>query len=163
MPRSLVTALHLLLGFALLVSLWVQIVLVPTVAADEVERFPPYASVQLPLVAAAIAFIACAQVGVIALMVLLGRAGSLFQQPSLTWANVLVAAIAGGAAVCAALLVFVTLSEIPSPYDGMEVIGLWLGSAAATAVCVVLLLLTLVARHQLVKAIALRSELDEVI
>lgn len=165
MPRSLTIPLQIALGLALLVGVWAQVVVIPTAAADQVAAFPPYAPFQMSLVSAAVAFVACAQVGLVALLFLLNRIGkgSFFERPALTWVNVLVGVTIAATALTAGLFLFVTFADIPSPSDGMEVIGLWLESAAAAVTGVVLLLLTLVGRHLLVKAIALRTELDEVI
>ncbi|RBQ14692.1 DUF2975 domain-containing protein [Spongiactinospora rosea] len=165
MSRTLASLLQLCFGFAVIVGLYAQIVIIPTVAADEVAAFPPYAPLETPLVTAAIIFIACVQVGLVALIFLLGRAGAgtLFAGPTLTWVNVGVGVAAAATVVTLGLFLFVTFADIPSPTDGMETLGLWLGSAGGVAAGVVLLLLTLVGRHLLVQAIALRTELDEVI
>lgn len=165
MPRILVVALQAFLAFVALAGVWAQTVLIPTMAADEVERFPPYEPVRVPLVTAAILFVACVQVWIVASIVLLHRAGdgAVFEPRSLTWVTGLLGAAAAATVVTFALFVYVTFAEIPSPADGMEVLGLWMGSAAAVAGAVFLLLLTVVARHLLVKAIALRAELDTVV
>ncbi|WP_430791700.1 DUF2975 domain-containing protein [Actinoplanes sp. G11-F43] len=165
MHRTLVVLLQAFLGFVLLAGIWAQTVLIPAVAADEVERFPPYEPLRVPLVTAAILFVLCVQAWIVASILLLHRAGagSVFEPPAMTWVNVLLGAAAGAAVVTFVLLVYVTFADIPSPADGMEVIGLWMGSAASVAGSVALLLLTLVGRHLLGKAIALRSELDEVV
>ncbi|SDT54851.1 DUF2975 domain-containing protein [Actinoplanes derwentensis] len=165
MHRTLVTVLQGFLSFVLLVGVWAQIVLIPTMAADEVELFPPYEPLRIPLVTAAVAFVACVQAWLVGSILLLHRSaeGTLFEQSAQRWVTVLLAAAGGAAVVTFALLVFVTFSEIPSPADGMEVIGLWMGSAVAVAGSVALLMLTLIGRHLLGKAIELRSELDEVV
>jgi hypothetical protein len=66
-------------------------------------------------------------------------------------------------AVTAVVFGYVTLSDIPSPTDGMDVIGLWLGTAAAVAAGTAAALLLFAGRHLLVKAIGLRTELDGVV
>jgi len=165
MPRTLVALLQLFFGSVLILGLYAQIVVIPTAAADEVAAFEPYAPLETPLVTAAIIFIACVQVGLIALIFLLRRAGAgtLFEPSALTWVNVSVGVAVAAIAVTTGLFLYVTFTDIPSPADGMEVIGLWMGSAGGVAAAVALLLLTLVGRHLLVKAIALNSELNEVI
>jgi len=165
MPRSLLAALQIALGLALLLGVWAQVVVIPTVAADQVDAFPPYAPFQVPLVSAAVAYIACVQIGLVALLFLLNRVGksSFFERPALMWVNVLVGVVIAATALTAGLFLFVTFADIPSQSDGMEVIGLWLQSGVAAVASVVLMLLTLVGRHLLVKAIALRTELDGVI
>ncbi|GAA1613398.1 DUF2975 domain-containing protein [Actinoplanes couchii] len=165
MHRALVTVLQGFLAFVLLVGVWAQLVLIPTTAADEVDLFPPYEPFRIPLVTAAIAFVACVQAWIVASILLLQRSadGTVFQPSAQRWVTVLLSAAGGAAVVTFALFVYVTFAEIPSPADGMEVIGLWMGAATAVAGSVALLLLTLVGRHLLGKAIELRSELDEVV
>ncbi|MEV6602005.1 serine/threonine-protein kinase [Actinoplanes sp. NPDC051346] len=164
MPRAVALLLQLILGFALIVGLFAQIVVIPTAAAAEVAAYAPYAPLEMPLVTAAISFIACVQVGLVALIVLLRRtgAGTLFQRPTLTWAHISVGAAAAVTAVTTGLFLYVTFTDIPSPADGMDAVGLWIGAAGGVGAAVVLLLLTLIGRHLLLKAITLRSELDKV-
>jgi hypothetical protein len=165
MPRFLVFALQAAVVFAFLAGLYAQIVVIPTTAADQVEMFPPYAPIRVPLVTAAILFVACGQVALVGLGLLLRRAGrgTVFEPSTLTWANVVVGATAAATVVTAAVFGYVTLSDIPSPTDGMDVIGLWLGTAAAVAAGTVAVLLLFAGRHLLVKAIGLRTELDGVV
>ncbi|MFI5493518.1 protein kinase [Actinoplanes sp. NPDC051859] len=162
LPRTLTVFLQILFGFALLVGLFAQIVVIPTVAADEVAAFAPYAPLETPLVTAAILFVACIQVGLVALIRLLGLAGAgtLFARPALIWTHVCVGAAAMATAVTAGLFLYVTFADIPSQADGMDVVGLWLGAACGVVVAGALFLLTLVGRHLLVRAITLRRELD---
>jgi hypothetical protein len=165
MPRFLVVPVQAVMAFAFLVGLYAQIVVIPTTAADQVALFPPYAPIQVPLVTAAILFVACGQVALVGLAMLLRRAGrgTVFEPSSLRWANVVVGATAAATAVTAAVFGYVTLADIPSPTDGMDVIGLWLGTAAAVAAGTAAALLLFAGRHLLVKAIGLRTELDGVV
>ncbi|MFC5097028.1 DUF2975 domain-containing protein [Amycolatopsis plumensis] len=165
MPRFLAVPLQAFVVFASLAGLYAQIVVIPTTAADQVELFPPYAPFRVPLVTAAIAFVACGQAALLGLGMLLRRAsrGSVFEPSTLTWANVVVGAAAAATALAAAVFGYVTLSDIPSPADGMDVLGLWLGTAAAAGAGTAVVLLFLAGRHLLVKAIGLRTELDAVV
>lgn len=165
MPRLLVASLQTVVACAFLVGLYAQLVVIPTSAADQVELFPPYAPIRLPLVAAAILFVACGQLALVGLGMLLRRAsrGTVFQPSALTGANVVVGATAAATVVTAAVFAYVTVADIPSPTDGMEVIGLWLGTAAAVVAGTAAVLLLFAGRHLLVKAIGLRTELDGVV
>ena len=165
MTRALVFFLQTLLAIAFLSGLFAQVVVIPGTAAHEVELFPPYESVRVPFVVAAIVFIACLQVLAIALGGMLQRAGdgTVFESGSVTWTNIAIGAITAGAAVMAALFVFVTFADIPSPADGMEVLGLWMGSAAGTVAAVGVALLVVVGRKWLGRAIAQRAELEPVV
>ncbi|MEU3648666.1 DUF2975 domain-containing protein [Lentzea sp. NPDC034063] len=165
MTRALVFFLQALLAIAVLGGLFAQVVVIPTTAADEVELFPPYESVRLPFVVSAIVFIACLQVLAVALGGMLQRAGdgTVFESGALAWTNIAIGAIAGGGLVLAWLFVFITFADIPSPADGMETLGLWMGSAVGTVAAVGVALLVVVGRHWLRRAIMQRAELDQVV
>ncbi|TDD42381.1 DUF2975 domain-containing protein [Saccharopolyspora elongata] len=165
MPRSIVIVLQVLVAGAFAAGLFAQFVVIPATAAGEVALFPPYESVRVPLVTAAIVFIACFQVALVGVWALLHRAGkgAVFEHGALAWANVTIGALFAAAVVLAGLFVYVTFADIPSPSDGMEVIGLWLGSAVGTLAAIGAVLLLFVGRHLLSKAIVLRSEMDEVV
>jgi len=165
MPRLLVATLQAIVACAFLVGLYAQIVVIPTTAADQVELFPPLAPHRVPLVTAAILFVVCGQIALVGLGMLLRRAsrGAVFERAALPWANVVVGAAAGATVVTAAVFAYVTLADIPSPTDGMDVIGVWLGTGAAVAVGTAAVLLLLAGRHLLIKAIGLRTELDGVV
>ncbi|MFD9703767.1 DUF2975 domain-containing protein [Lentzea sp. NPDC059081] len=165
MSRALVIFLQSLLGFAVLCGLFAQVVVIPTTAADEVELFPPYESVRVPLVVLAIVFIACLQVLAVALGAMLQKAGdgTVFEPGAVTWTNVAIGAIAAGGVVLAGLFVYITFGDIPSPTDGMETLGLWMGAAAGTVAAAGVALLVVVGRHWLRRAIAQRAELEQIV
>lgn len=165
MPRLLVAALQAVVACAFAVCLYAQLVVIPTTAADQVELFPPLAPHRVPLVTAAILFVVCGQLALVGLGMLLRRAsrGTVFQPSAVTGANVVVGATVAATVVTAAVFGYVTFADIPSPTDGMDVIGLWLGTAAAVAAGAAAVLLLFAGRHLLVKAIGLRTELDGVV
>jgi hypothetical protein len=165
MSRASVIFLQALLALAFLGGLFAQVVVIPTTAADEVELFPPYESVRVPFVTSAIIFVACCQLMLVALWGVLQRAaeGTVFEAGALRWANIAIGAVAAGAVVLAWLFVYVTFADIPSPADGMETIGLWLGSAVGTVAAIGLAVLLVVGRHWLRRAIGQREELEQVV
>lgn len=165
MSRALVIFLQTLLAIAFLGALFAQVVVIPTAAADEVAHFPPYEAVRVPFVTSAIIFVACFQVLLVALWGVLHRAGkgTVFESGALTWTNIAIGAIAAGAVVLAWLFVYVTFTEIPSPADGMDTLGLWMGSAVGTVAAIGLALLLVIGRQWLRRAIAQRVELEQVV
>ncbi|MFD4676199.1 DUF2975 domain-containing protein [Lentzea sp. NPDC058450] len=165
MSRAVVFFLQALLAFAFLGGLFAQAVVIPTTAADEVALFPPYESVRVPFVVSAIVFVACCQVLAVALGGMLHRAGQgrVFESGALVWTNIAIGAIAAGAVVLAWLFFYVTFAEIPSPADGMETIGLWMGSAVGTVAAIGVALLVVVGRQWLGRAIAQHAELEQVV
>jgi hypothetical protein len=165
MSRAVVFFLQALLAFAVLGGLFAQVAVIPATAANEVDLFPPYESVRVPFVVSAIVFVACLQVLAVALGGMLHRAGegTVFESGALVWTNIAIGAIAAGAVVLAWLFVYVTFTEIPSPADGMEVLGLWMGSAVGTIAAIGVALLVVVGRQWLGRAIAQRAELEHVV
>ncbi|MEV6243331.1 DUF2975 domain-containing protein [Lentzea sp. NPDC051838] len=165
MSRVLVIVLQALLAFAFLGGLFAQVVVIPTTAADEVALFPPYESVRVPFVTSAIVFIACCQLMLVALWGVLQRAanGTVFESGALTWTNIAIGAVAAAAVVLAWLFVYVTFADIPSPADGMETIGLWMGSAVGTVAAIGVVLLLVIGRQWLRRAIGQRAELEQVV
>jgi hypothetical protein len=165
MSRAAVFFLQALLAMAVLGGLFAQVVVIPGTAAGEVELFPAYESVRLPFVVSAIVFVACLQLLAVALGGMLHRAGegTVFESGTLTWTNIAIGAIAGGGVVLAGLFVYVTFADIPSPADGMEVLGLWMGSAVGTIAAIGVALLVVIGRQWLGRAIAQRAELEQVV
>ncbi|GGU42286.1 DUF2975 domain-containing protein [Lentzea flava] len=165
MFRSLVIVLQAMLAVAFLVGLFAQVVVIPTAAADEVAFFPPYESVRVPFVTFAIVFVACGQVLLVALWGVLHRAGkgTVFEPGALAWTNIAIGAVAAAAVVLASVCGYVFFTDIPTPYDGMELLGLWMGSGAATLVAAVLACMLLVVRYWHRHAIAQRAELEQVV
>jgi hypothetical protein len=165
MLRALVIFLQTLLAIAFVVGLFAQVVVIPTAAADEVAFFPPYESVRVPFVTFAIVFVACCQVLLVALWGVLDRAGkgTVFEPGALTWTNLAIGAVTAGAVVLGSVCGYVFFTDIPTPYDGMELLGLWMGSGAATLVAAVLALMLLVVRYWQRLAIAQRAELEQVV
>lgn len=74
MNRIVFSMLTLLIFSGITFSLFAQIMILPGIAADEVRHFPAYEPYRVPLLAVGITFIACAQVALAALWVLVFRA-----------------------------------------------------------------------------------------
>ncbi|MET8759767.1 DUF2975 domain-containing protein [Lentzea sp. NPDC004782] len=165
MFRVLVICLQAVLAIAFLCGLYAQVVVIPTTAADEVAFFPPYESVRVPFVTFAIVFVVCCQVLLVALCGLLHRAGkgTVFEPGALAWTNIAIGAVTAATAVLGSLCGYVFYTDIPTPYDGMELLGLWMGSGAATLVAGVLALMLLIVRHWHRDAIMQRAELEQVV
>jgi hypothetical protein len=163
--RVLVISLQALLAIAFLGGLYAQVVVIPTTAADEVAFFPPYESVRVPFVTFAIVFVACLQLLAVALEGVLHRAGkgTLFEAGALRWTNLAVGAVAAGAVVLGSLCGYVFDADIPTPSDGMELLGLWMASGAATIAAAGLALMLLLVRSWHRQAILQRAELEQVV
>jgi hypothetical protein len=165
MSRALVFFLQALLAVAVLGGLFAQVVVIPTTAADEVALFPPYESVRVPFVVFAIVFVACLQVLAVGLGGVLHRAGegTVFESGALRWTNVVLGAAAGAAVVLGLLCGYVFFTDIPTPADGMELLGLWMGSGAGTIAMAGFAMLLVIVRHWQDRAIGQRAELEQVV
>jgi hypothetical protein len=165
MYRALVIVLQAVLALAFLFGLYVQVVVIPTDAAEEVAFFPPYESVRVPLVTFAMIFVACFQVLAVALCGVLHRAGkgTLFTSGALLWTNLVVGAVAAAAVVVGWACGYVLSTDIPTPSDGMELLGLWMATVTSTVVMAGIALLLLFVRYSHRLAIVERAELEQVV
>ncbi|MDQ0779586.1 hypothetical protein QF026_008052 [Streptomyces aurantiacus] len=165
MHRLFIAALRAGIVLAIVVGLFGQIVVIPTTAADEVDRFPPYAPFATPYVTVAIIGVACVQVALVAVWMLLTmvRRDAIFTPLAFRWVDTVI-----GSSLVATLLVtgvagHLALADIPSPDDGMELIGA-LGAAMTTVgVGVAFAMLTVIMRSLLRKATDLQTEIAAVV
>lgn len=134
-------------------------VLIPITADSVGDQYPEVAHLTTPYSLAAIVAIACVQVALGAVWVLLSMTTSdqIFSSPALKWVDVIVVCAAIGTLLSAT--VFVHLIFIV----GLGGPGAFLGLAACVAVGAALVLVIVVMRSLLETAIAHRYELAEVI
>ncbi|MFI8949816.1 DUF2975 domain-containing protein [Streptomyces sp. NPDC053750] len=165
MHRLFIAILRVGVVAAILIGLFGQIVVIPTTASDEVDRFPPYAPFAAPYVTVAIVGVACVQVALVAVWMLLSmvRRDAIFTPRAFRWVDVVI-----GSSVVATLLAVgvsghLALAEIPSPDDGMDVVGA-LGAAIVTAGAgAAFAMLVVLMRSLLRKATELKSEMAQVV
>ncbi|MEU4983012.1 DUF2975 domain-containing protein [Streptomyces sp. NPDC021969] len=165
MHRLFIAALRAAVAAAVLLGLFGQIVVIPTTASDEADRFPPYEPFAVPYATVAILGVACVQVLLAAVWMLLGMVerDAVFSRRAFRWVDTVI-----GATVVATLLAFgvavhLAVAEIPSPDDGMQVLGALGAAVACVGVGAAFAMLVVVMRGLLGKATALRSELAEVV
>lgn len=165
MNRVVLVLLTLLILLGLAISLFTQTVILPGIAADEVELFPPYEPYRVPLLTVGIAFIACAQVSLAALWVLLYRAhqGVFFRPGTRPWVITIVGAIGVATLLTIGLFGFLTFFEFPSPTDGMDVLGLWMASGLGSLIGAALLGVAFVGHRLVERATSAQIELDGVL
>ncbi|MFC9241759.1 DUF2975 domain-containing protein [Streptomyces decoyicus] len=150
---------------AIAVGLFGQVVVIPTTAADEVDRFPPYAPFAAPYVTVAIIGIVCVQVALVAVWMLLAmvRRGAIFTPLAFRWVDTII-----GSSVVATLLALgvtghLAVADIPSPHDGMELLGALGAAVASVGVGAAFAMLVVIMRSLLRKATDLETEIAEVI
>jgi len=151
-----------LLRVALLVLLLMSVlaqVLVPVYAFEVGTRFPEVAHLVVPYSLAAILFIGCGQVALLAIWRLLSLVdgGVIFTRRAVRWVDVIVAC--GAVAVGLTSLVLIHMLAVVPGGGGPMVYYL----AGCIAAGVAFVLLMVVMRGLLLAAVADRAELDEVI
>ena len=166
MNRIVFAILTLLIFGGIGLSLFAQAVVLPGIAASEVEHFPAYEPYRVPLLAAGITFIACAQVSLVSLWALLFRAqaGLFFRPGTQPWVITIGAAIGVATLLTGGLFLYLTFVGIPTPDpDGMGDIGLWMASGLGGMVGIALLGVVFVAHRLVERATDAQIELDSVL
>ncbi|QSB14026.1 DUF2975 domain-containing protein [Natronosporangium hydrolyticum] len=165
MNRIVFVLLTVLIALGMSISLFAQVRILPGIAAAEAELFPPYEPYRVPLLTAGIAFIACAQVALAAVWMLLFRAqsGTFFRPGSQRWVITIGAAIGAGTLLTVGVFGFFTFGQFPSPTDGMDTLGLWLASGLGSLVGAALLGVMLVVHRLVDRATSAQTELDGVL
>ncbi|MEU0172093.1 DUF2975 domain-containing protein [Streptomyces massasporeus] len=165
MNGFLIAALRAGIAFTLLVGLFGQIVVIPTAAADEVDRFPPYEPFAAPYAAVAIAGVVCVQIALVAVWMLLTmvQRDAIFTPRAFRWVDVVIGASAMATALALGAAGHLAVAEIPSPGDGMDVESALAAAMAAVAVGTAFAMLMVVMRSLLRKATSLQSEMAAVV
>ena len=150
--------LRVALVVLLLASVLAQ-VLVPVFASEVGTRFPEVAHLVVPYSLAAILFIGCAQVALLAIWRLLSfvDGGIIFTRRAVRWVDVIV--ICGAVATILTVVVLVHMLGFVPGGGGPTVF--YLGGCIAAGLAFVLLMVVM--RGLLLTAVADRAELDEVI
>ncbi|MFD4260375.1 DUF2975 domain-containing protein [Streptomyces sp. NPDC058534] len=89
MHRLFIAALQAGIAAAILLGLFGQLVVIPTTASDEVDRFPPYAPFAAPYVTVAVVGVVCVQVALAAVWMLLGMVerDAIFTRRAFRWVD----------------------------------------------------------------------------
>ncbi|WP_026930875.1 DUF2975 domain-containing protein [Glycomyces tenuis] len=165
MHHFIVNMLRLAVGMAILLGLFGQIVVIPGMAAEEVERFPPYEPYAAPYVAIAVLGVACVQVALVAVWMLLGLVGrgTIFTPRAFRWVDTVIGAAAAATLLAMGVCVHLFVDDIPSPADGMELLGAFGGALACVGGGVAFIMFMAVMRNLLRKATDLKAEMAEVV
>lgn len=165
MSRLIIPLLRVAIIGAAICGLFGAIVVIPGTAAAEVERFPPYEPLAVPYATAAILAVACILVSLVAVWALLSliRRDALFTDRAFPWVNLIIGCFAFATLLSAGVTVHLFFAEIPSPTDGMELLGALFTTVACTGLGGSFVLILLILRQLLRKAVRLRNEMAEVI
>ena len=156
-PLALVISTEALLGALSLVGLG-AIALLPSVSASVADSLPEYANLRGPLLALAITFTVLGLLALAMVSLLVQRiyGGSMLEHRSVLWVNVLVGTQGLAAALIVVGFVVISNGQAGSPFLALMQVMACLGLVALACI-------TLVLRSLLKSAIAMRTELDEVI
>jgi hypothetical protein len=161
MNRKVIRVLRVLVVITLLVALFGQTVVVPGVASEESQLHLELAYLAVPYAVLAVLVVACVQVALVAVWMLLSmvQRDAIFTERAFRWVDVVI-----GSAVVATVLaagVSAHLSVMEDPTD--ECASVLPDTLAGTFTGVAFVLLMGVVRGLLRKATTLESELSEVI
>lgn len=165
MSRVVVALLRIAVAGAMVIGVYAAVVLVPTVAADEVTRFPPYAPLRVPYVLAA----ELAIVGILGALVAVWPLLSLFRREviftkrAFRWVDVVIGGVSFATLLALGVTVHLIVADIPTPADGMEIIGAILTTGGCAALGGTFVLFMIIMRQLLRRATDLRSEMAQVI
>ncbi|GGZ56495.1 DUF2975 domain-containing protein [Streptomyces bluensis] len=165
MHRFFIAALRAGIVAAFALALFGQIVVIPTMAADEVDRFPPYAPFAAPYVTVAIIGVACIQVALVAVWMLLTmvQRDAIFTVRAFRWVDIIIGSSFMATLLAVGVAGHLALADIPSPDDNMGVIGALAGAVASVGVGVSFVMLVVIMRSLLRKATDLETEIAEVV
>lgn len=165
MDRYFIFSLRTAAAAAILVGLFGQFVVIPGAAAEEVARFPPYAPLAAPYVTVAIIGVACVQVALIAVWVLLAmlRRDALFSSTAFRWVDVIIGSTVAATLLAAGVAVHLAVADVPSPTGNMGVIGALGAAIVTTGAGAALAMLLVLMRGLLRKATDLQTEMSAVV
>lgn len=153
------------IGAVIFFGLFGQIIVIPTTLSDMEGVTYPIGPINEIYTAVGILGVACVQVALVALWMLLAMVEreSIFSPRAFRWIDTII-----GAALAATLLAFATVlhlafAPVPAKYDNMEIVSLWLGSIVCVGVGVAFMMLMVVMRGLLRKATNLETEMAEVV
>ncbi|MER7965487.1 DUF2975 domain-containing protein [Streptomyces ardesiacus] len=163
MHRLIIAALRVGTASAILLGLFGQLVVIPSTASDEVDRFPPYEPFAVPYATVAIVGVACVQVVLGAVWMLLGMVerDAVFTRRAFRWVDVVIGATVVATLLALGTAVHLAVAEIPSPDDGMQALGALGAAVTCAGAGAAFAMLTVVLRGLLHKATAMRAELAE--
>ncbi|MCK8681011.1 DUF2975 domain-containing protein [Streptomyces lichenis] len=165
MHRLFIAALRAGICVALSAGLFGQLVVLPATAADEVDRFPPYAPLAVPYTAVAILGVLCVQVALVATWALLTMVerDAIFTSRAFRWVDVIIGSALVATVLAAGAAAHLAVAEIPSPGDGMDVLGALFAATGCAGVGAAFTMLVVVMKGLLRKATELRTEMAGVV
>jgi hypothetical protein len=164
MHRLLIATLRLGIAAAILVGLFGQVVVIPAMAADEIDRFPAYEPLAAPYMTIAILGVACAQVALAAAWMLLTmvRRGALFTPAAFRWVDTVIGASSAATLLALGVSGHLAFGDVPAP-DSMTAFGNLVAAVVCVGAGAAFTMFMLVMRGLLGKATDLETEMAEVV
>lgn len=165
MGRLTVLALRIVFALVLAGSLFVQAVMVPSLAADLDALRPEYAHLRLPLILFPVLFILAIQVAAVSVwkLVTMVQRGTVFSDAAFRYVDVVIGAVAAASALTFGLGVVLAPGEAVAPGVVLLVGGAGVLVAGIALIVLVLRLLLAQAVARDADARHLQAELDEVV
>ena len=141
MTRTAIILSKLFIFLLVLSGLLVQAVLLPIQAGQSAQQFPEVAFLQAPILALGILFVACGQVvlGCVWVLLSLVRRDAIFSGRAFTYVDIMIGAlVVAGAAIVVALLTIGLTANAGPPGIVFPAVGVALGCAALALVLVVM-------------------------
>ena len=161
MRSTVIVPLRVLIVLLLLGCLFAQVLVIPGLAAVTVEGVatpPEVAALLVPLVTAGVLFVACAEVSLVCIWMLLSkvRSGRIFNGSAFRQVDVVIGALATATLLIAVVLGILAPIGGPPPIVALMLVGALLGGVTLTLVVVVM-------RGLLRQATTLERDLAEVV
>ena len=165
MGRLTVLALRIVFALVLAGSLFVQAVMVPSLAADLDALRPEYVHLRLPLILFPVLFILAIQVAAVSVwkLVTMVQRGTVFSDAAFRYVDVVIGAVASASALTFGLGVVLAPGEAVAPGVVLLVGGAGVLVAGIALIVLVLRLLLAQAVARDADARHLQAELDEVV
>jgi len=165
MHSFFIAALRLGIAAALLAGLFAQIVIIPTTAADEVDKFPPYAPYATPYTTVAILGVACVQITLIAMWMLLAMVerDAIFTLRAFRWVDVIIGSSVAATLLAAGVAGHLFFFSVPEPDDGMASLSALGAAVLSVGMGTAFAMLLVIVRGLLRKATDLETEMAEVV
>lgn len=165
MGRLTVLALRIVFALVLAGSLFVQVVMVPLLAADLDDLRPEYAHLRIPLILFPVLFILAIQVAAVSVwkLVTMVRRGTVFSDAAFRHVDVVIGAVSAASLLTFGLGVVLAPGEAVAPGVVLLVGGAGVLVAGIALIVLVLRLLLAQAVARDADARHLQAELDEVV
>lgn len=165
MHQFFITVLRLGVGAALLVGLFGQIVVIPGMAADEVDLHPEYEPYATPYVIVAVIGVACVQAALVAVWMLLAmvRRDAIFTPRAFRWVDTIIGSSTAATLLMIGVTVHLAVGDIPYDDSAMQTEAALSAAIACTGMGVSFVMLIVVLRSLLRTATDLKTEMAAVV